>query len=476
MKDDARIIAKKRNTHGPANRMLEASTSTANSAPEKNRFRIYFASPVERGDGISLKEYLAGKTEYDGDDEEQEQAEGDVDGEERDEGEDVDNTAVTVGDDELSGDDNQEDQAAEEEAAEENVILDAAVDENGNERAEGLVQEIDELEEESAAEAAEEDAVKSQTQMVESTSGTQLEEEALADVSMMTAEGEDVENDPEGKDAQGSSVDEAAPTKKAANADNGHDVTESAEAPAETSEGNAQQPKSSGATDSKVSKNTAEAEKGNLKVSAENVSAAYGARGKPPMAPSGPLAHSLTSHPFRRSPSLPPTSSDVPVPAPNRLSILYADGTRRIVLDAPIVQAVQIHRRRGLIKVRIGGVKQAAHEKQVEHLAEKTKEMNVTVSDGDAGKNISDGDDEAAKPEPVSEVENDETKADAAAAPKSPMKGILVRYCCFSSLIGRRRDLLVLFSFISCMVTVGSFERRGECVWASIFFGDCGRG
>ncbi|KAJ9098721.1 hypothetical protein QFC21_004369 [Naganishia friedmannii] len=423
IEDDARIIAKKRNTHGPANRMLEASTTTPASAPEKNRFRIYFASPVERGDGISLHEYLAGKTEYDVGVEEQEEVEGNVDDEEQDGGEDVEETAVPEDEDELLEDENQEAKAAEEEAAEQNEHSGDAVAEDGDEPAES-VQEIDELQEENAAEVAEEDAGESQTQIVESTSGTQIEEEALADVSMMTAEGEDGKEELDRDAAQGSTLEETAVTHTAG-AETGHDVTETTEVTAETPEEQARQSKSFGVVDPEVPKNTAEAEEGNLKVSAENVSAAYGARGKPSKAPSGPLAHSLTSHPFRRSPSLPPTSSDVPVPAPNRLSILYADGTRRIVLDAPIVQAVQIHRRRGLIKVRIGGTKQVVHEKQVEHLAKKTEEMNVAVTSGESSKGVIKGDDETAKHEALS-VENDDTKADEAAKPKSPLKGILL--------------------------------------------------
>lgn len=413
--------------------MLEASTSTSASAPEKNRFRIYFASPVERGDGISLHEYLAGKIEYDVDAEEHDEAEGNVEEEDQDEVEPVEETVVTAHENELPEDDNQETEAVEEEAADQNEILDDAVAEDGNERAEGAIEEIDELEEENAAEAAEEDVDENQTQIVESTSGTQAEDQALADVSMMTAEGEDAEKQQDGDEAPASTLDDVAVTE-AAGTETGHNVTETTEVTAETQEGQAQTPKPSQVAESEIPKNTAEAEKGNLKVSAENVSAAYSARGKPSMAPPGPLAHSLTSHPFRRSPSLPPTSSDVPVPAPNRLSILYADGTRRIVLDAPIVQAVQIHRRRGLIKVRIGGNKQAVHEKQVEHLAKKTEEMNVAVSSAESGKGLAKGDDETAKREPLTE-ENDEAKAEEAGKPKSPMKGILVRLSLFRQLV-----------------------------------------
>jgi hypothetical protein len=435
IEDDARIIAKKRNTHGPANRMLEATTTTSASAPEKNRFRIYFASPVERGDGISLTEYLAGKTEYEGDEEEHDQVEGNIDEEEEDEEEHEEEAGAPADEDELPENENEETQAVEGEVTEQDE-LDDTVAEDGNEGAEGVAPEIDELQEEDAAETAEEDVGENQTQIIESTSGTQVEEEALADVSMMTAEGQDAQEEVEGDEAQ-KSISKDATVTDATGAETGHEETETTEVTDETQKGQARQPKSSQVAESEVPKNTAEAEKGNLKVSAENVSAAYGARGKPPMAPSGPLAHSLTSHPFRRSPSLPPTSSDVPVPAPNRLSILYADGTRRIVLDAPIVQAVQIHRRRGLIKVRIGGIKQAAHEKQVEHLAKKTEEMNVAVSGGESTKAASKGDDETVGREPVSE-ENDETVADEAGKPKSPMKGILVRLLLFRQLDWRQ--------------------------------------
>ena len=92
------------------------------------------------------------------------------------------------------------------------------------------------------------------------------------------------------------------------------------------------------------------------------------------------------------------------------------------MLDAAVVEHVQIHRKRGMIKVRIGGFKEAVHEKQVENLAKKTGEMNVAVPAGEEpqGDAPVEGQAEAAT------AQDGETEEEAE-KPKSPVKGILVR-------------------------------------------------
>jgi hypothetical protein len=266
------------------------------------------------------------------------------------------------------------------------------------------------VQESTAAETVEEDPEQEQVEHRETETADVAqdeghEEEELGDVSMITAEG---------GDNAGEQPEEAAGDVKADSAVSADETLTDAKG-AQTQEEPVAQAESAEGVDGAVAK----AQKVELKVSAENTTAAYGARSsrQAPVTPSGPLAHSLTDRPFRRSPSAPPTSCDVPVPTPNRLSILFADGTRRLVLDAAVVDSVQIHRRRGTIKVRIGGFKQAVHEKQVENLAKKTGEMNVAVSGAEANA------DEAK----ASEGHEQETTEEAG-KPKSPVQGILVRF------------------------------------------------
>lgn len=431
--DDARIIAKKRNTHGPNNRTLDSSVEPAPS-PEKNRFRIYFASPVERGEGISLKAYLAGKLdEASPEDEAQDYEEAEMEGDEY-EGQ----HAEELEDEHLEG---YEDQGEHDENADENggdpydkERLDAesaqAIDqaEAGSDHLEvnsgggEIAPEESATHEETAAETEEGHGQNEQHGDADVSQGGRPEEERLADVSMITVEG-----DGAGKQLNGigESV-VAAPESATAGDVPSASATEnpSAVEEAPTNDGD------SAETDkNEAALASAEAQKVALQVSAENTSAAYEARSsrQPPITPSGPLAHSMTDQPFRRSPSAPPTSSDVPVPTPNRLSILYADGKRRIVLDAAVVEHVQIHRKRGMIKVRIGGFKDAVHEKQVENLAKKTGEMNVAVPAGEgqlADASVK-GQDEAA-------LAQDGEEGGETEKPKSPVKGILVRSVVFA--------------------------------------------
>lgn len=416
--DDARIIAKKRNTHGPNNRTME----TAAPAPEKNRFRIYFASPVEPGEGISLKAYLAGKVNAEGhaeDVEEVGEADGEVEGEEQED----DDAAVAENVDEAAYHEEQPEEAEEDgQGVEQSVQGDIGNDGEENHDEDAPVGEegehVDEAEpalEETAAETVEEDLEEEQdqhddTETADAVEGERQEQEELGDVSMITAEGE--ENG-------GEQPEEAAGDAKAEpDASVDVPVTETQES-APTHEEHVAQAESVKDVDGAAAK----AQKVELKVSAENTSAAYGARSsrQAPVTPSGPLAHSLTDRPFRRSPSAPPTSRDVPVPTPNRLSILFADGTRRLVLDAAVVESVQIHRKRGMIKVRIGGFKQAVHEKQVESLAKKTGEMNVAVSGTEATTDEAEHGSKAMEGRELETVEE-------TGKPKSPVKGILVRF------------------------------------------------
>lgn len=419
-------------------------------SPEKNRFRIYFASPVERGEGISLKAYLAGKLDGDSledearDDEEAEMESGDdfegqhdeeVEEELLEDHEDHENQEV-----ESFGDPYDQERLDPAESGNAQAIDQA---EAGHDRLEDEAPEGDDAEsegkdalevpaapQETAVETEEDPGQKAPDEATQgdadvSQSG-QPEAAELADVSMMTAEGDGaVETQADGAvETEVKQSDAAKPESPTA----GGVPTDSApeNAPADAAE----QAPTNGEDSAETVKEEgdralAEAQKVALQASAQNTSAAYGARTsrQPAVKPSSPLSHSMTDRPFRRSPSAPPTSSDVPVPTPNRLSILYADGTRRIVLDAAIVEHVQIHRKRGMIKVRIGGFKQAVHEKQVESLAKKTGEMNVAVSAGEGVKGDAPPEGESSAV-PAQEGE----KADETEKPKSPVQGILVRY------------------------------------------------
>lgn len=291
-----------------------------------------------------------------------------------------------------------------------------APDENGDDAAEEHVAQDD-----AAAEVAEDPAhqVAQEGQGdADTAQDGRPEEEELADVSMITAEG-DGAVEAQGKESDSAEAEPAASGDVPVDSASEKVCADAAQQAPANGEDSNQAVKEEGA------RALAEAQKVALQASAQNTSAAYGARSTrhPPVTPSGPLAYSMTDAPFRRSPSAPPTSCDVPVPTPNRLSILYADGTRRIVLDAAIVEHVQIHRKRGMIKVRIGGFKQAVHEKQVESLAKKTGEMNVAVpvGEGQKGDVAADGESEAI-PAPDSD-ETSETEK-----PKSPVTGILVRH------------------------------------------------
>lgn len=90
-----------------------------------------------------------------------------------------------------------------------------------------------------------------------------------------------------------------------------------------------------------------------------------------------------TSSRWRRSPSLPATSCDTPRPEANRLSILYANGTRRICLNSAIVESVAINRKKGMIQVVLDTTavrRKWEEEQQVDHIAKRMKETEVTDS------------------------------------------------------------------------------------------------
>ena len=387
---------------------------------------------MERGEGISLKAYLAGKLdEASTEDEVQGFEEAEMDG----------------SGDEYEG---QHDEELEEEhpaGYEDQEYHEENVDENegdphGKERldVEGA-QEIDQAEagsdhlghgpgdsnvaseervthEGTAAETVEDPAHKDEQGDADVVQGERSEAEELADVSMITAKGDE----PLEKQADGAKESEETEPEPSTAWDVPNDAS-AVKDPSVAVEATTKDGESAEAVQREAALATAEAQKVALQASAENTSAAYEARSsRQPITPSGPLAHSMTNQPFRRSPSAPPTSLDVPVPTPNRLSILYADGKRRIVLDAAVVEHVQIHRKRGMIKVRIGGFKEAVHEKQVENLAKKTGEMNVAVPAGEEpqGDAPVEGQAEAAT------AQDGETEEEAE-KPKSPVKGILVR-------------------------------------------------
>jgi len=110
-----------------------------------------------------------------------------------------------------------------------------------------------------------------------------------------------------------------------------------------------------------------------LKESAKNTTAAYGSRAaKIPQ-----KEQSVKTSGFRRSPSLPPTDPETPLPAPGRLSILYDNGTRRMCLDAAVVEKVRIYRKKGVIQVTMRLSTSRVTETNIEQISRQTEEMGV---------------------------------------------------------------------------------------------------
>jgi hypothetical protein len=128
-----------------------------------------------------------------------------------------------------------------------------------------------------------------------------------------------------------------------------------------------------------------------LKESAKNTTAAYGTR-----VAKIPLSDASAKTPaFRRSPSLPPTDPETPLPAPGRLSILYDNGTRRMCLDAAVVEKVRIYRKKGVIQVTMRLSTPRVTENNIEQISRQTEEMGV----GETAKGNAKGKVKAEKPE-----------------------------------------------------------------------------
>lgn len=300
--DDERILSKKRAT-GENGAAVHAPTvgDEAKTLPpsEKNRFRIYFASPVEKGDGPSVT--IGGNVDAVGGEppiEEVLAADGAG-------AEDEPSGAVQDGEDAPTPE--EQDPAQEEEVqGEDDGDEENQADEAGAEAY--LVEEHEDLSQEN--ELAEQSAEGQQ-------------QETSTEVTEQAEPVQQVSASPSTDDAAAEPKEEAS--KKEEEEDSAADATASTAA--------------------------AEAAKlaADLKASAENTSAAYGTRSA--TTKGKPHASEPKQRIFRRSPSLPPTSSDAPALPPNRLSILWGNGTRRLCLDAALVESVRIFRRRGYIQV-----------------------------------------------------------------------------------------------------------------------------
>jgi hypothetical protein len=374
-------MSKKRTTHGPIIRK-ETVASSSTSSPEKNRFRIYFASPVEDADGPSLKalhametvdEDNAGEEQHDedeeeaddNDDEEQEQEAEEEDeehgGEGDEEGQEEYYEAEGQDGGEAQGEEQDRDQADEQQKAEEVEAKDDSAAENQVEGdMSGVVEEDDEDEEnkpadESGVEPGEiaetpldaEETKEQDVTMRDPSVPPQIESESTAEVKDDTPAEKAVEST-ESVSAAPADTPVSAPVE----ADSSKPTEPAADTPAESS--------------SRVPSPTKKDRQKQPVVA--------------PLAPREPSSHRIADARFRRSPSLPATSSDTPRPESNRLSILYANGKRRICLDSAIVESVKIHRKKGSIQVTLdaGAVKRKwEQDKQVEQIVKRIKETEV---------------------------------------------------------------------------------------------------
>ena len=420
-------MSKKRTTHGPIIRKESVAPS-----PEKNRFRIYFASPVEAADGPSLRALQTMNTvEEDpqdgpdaGSDQEQELPE---DGEDH-AAEDGEHEGEEGHDEEYyeaEGEEVDQDEEAEEEIVNGEADIQEPV-------ASAIENDVSEMNPENADKDAGE------------MSG--IVEETLQDDSEIKPEGDDKEMGGETE----------LPERKQSDNEAGPDVTmrepsvaaeektmvDSVENVADTTEvkeeegGREKEPKI-------AEENAAPVVAEPISTPAETTkSTAKSTPGKPkstkpaPYAPREPSSHRFADSRFRRSPSLPATSSDTPRPESNRLSILYANGKRRICLNSAIVESVKIHRKNGSIQVVLdaSAVKRKwDQDQQVDQIAKRMKETEV-VDKQDEEKTET----EAKDNETEAEVKGDEkegktesdvkTAANEAAKPEewSFTKGILV--------------------------------------------------
>ncbi len=116
-----------------------------------------------------------------------------------------------------------------------------------------------------------------------------------------------------------------------------------------------------------------------LKESAANTSAAYASKASKAASSDqkGKKVQDFREEGFRRSPSLPPTDSATPLPAPGRLSILYDNGQRRMCLDAAVINKIRICRSKGSITVTLRLPDAKATANKIKQIAEQTEKMEV---------------------------------------------------------------------------------------------------
>ncbi len=118
-----------------------------------------------------------------------------------------------------------------------------------------------------------------------------------------------------------------------------------------------------------------------LRESAKNATAAYASsRAVKPSTAAERKAVDAKAAAFRRSPSAPPTDPDTPIPAAGRLSILYENGTRRMCLDAAVVERVRIYRKKGVIQVLMRLSTPKVTEGNIDQISRQTEEMGVSES------------------------------------------------------------------------------------------------
>lgn len=308
--DDAFILSKKRATHGP---ILRTESNNPHLSPEKNRFRIYFASPVQIADGPSLKE-VAEK------DESEDDHELDADGD------DEDATGETEG---QGGDRDEEDEVEEE------FYEAEAETENGDHRDDDQVDEH-------------EDGAEGEVKVEESARDGAVEVEEISQN----------EASAESKDEEDGNVDKVLiPTD---NESTIQDITTTAISSTEPDASINEDDQNKAILDEPTPLNPAPSEGSPMKIEkspTKSTLALSPMKSQKPtleptkLVPREPSSLRYADARFRRSPSLPVTSSDTPRPDSNRLSILYANGKRRICFNSAIIESVKIHRKKGSIRV-----------------------------------------------------------------------------------------------------------------------------
>ena len=412
-------MSKKRTTHGPVIRK-----ETVAPSPEKNRFRIYFASPVEDADGPSLKALHAMETveEVNADEGDEEEHDDGEEHEEEGHEQDDDEEEAGQGDDEgqeefyeAQGEDTGETREAEQDGHQEGASAETEVhDESGPaDGDEGDMSGV--VEEEGHAEVEKPEDIGPAQPAEPAVKTAQIAEVSQAETTEQDVAMREPSIPPQ---TEPESLIEAKPDASAEKA-----VNEPAQTETETETSTVAAPAESA---SKPTEPVPEIPAGppSAKQSRQKSSA--------PLAPREPSSHRLTDARFRRSPSLPATSSDTPRPESNRLSILYANGKRRICLDSAIVESVKIHRKKGSIQVILdaGAVKRKwEQDKQVDQIVKRIKETEVVDEappTGKEDKSSESGEQSKAEGEEVKSTDEDGAKELVKSEEWSLTKGILV--------------------------------------------------